>query len=415
MKGSSRGKRSSETPRQHFRNLSTSSRRHNRLVPGVVGEKEILGQPSWVIANDSVELAVTKCGAHMAPVTFYLNTDHPVQPYYIGFSHNRQCAAAGRPEVMRGDFFCLPFGANATSYNGEKHPSHGETARSPWSLVEAHAEGSRTTIALAIEPKVRAGRVTRELSLISGQNVVYDRTTIEGFSGKTTMGHHAILALPKKERALLVSGSPFALGMTCSYPFSDPAQGEYQSLQVGAKFDDLARVPSIFKNADDVDCSAYPARCGFTDLLQVWSCPNLKGVAWVAAMNTQESYLWFALKDPSVLPSRVFWIENHGRHKQPWSGQTCCLGVEDACTFFDEGIAESCVTNQIAELGFPTCHALSGEKPFVVTYIQGVVRTPHGFDRVRSVDFGIDGVTFNAENGQRVPALVDLAFLQIAP
>jgi len=37
-------------------------------------------QPSWVIGNDEVELAVTELGAHMAPVTFHAATGPPVQP-----------------------------------------------------------------------------------------------------------------------------------------------------------------------------------------------------------------------------------------------------------------------------------------------------------------------------------------------
>ena len=45
--------------------------------------KTIAGQPSWILANRQVELAVTELGGHMAPVTFYRNTTGPVQPYFI--------------------------------------------------------------------------------------------------------------------------------------------------------------------------------------------------------------------------------------------------------------------------------------------------------------------------------------------
>jgi hypothetical protein len=385
------------------------------VVATVARSQEFFGHRSWAVRNDTVELAVTESGAHMAPVTFYRKDEMPVEPYYIGFSwQGGDVISEEKPEVMRGDFFCLPFGANTTPYNGECHPSHGETARFPWTFVGANSEGSRTSIVLEIEPKARAGRVTRELSIVSGQNVVYDRTSIEGFVGKTTMAHHAILALPRSEGALLVSSSPFVFGMTCPYPFSDSAKGEYQSLAVGAEFDDLRRVPSIFKGAPDSDCSAYPSRRGFTDLLEVWNDPNAEALAWVAAVNTEEGYLWFALKDPAVLPSRVVWVENHGRHQHPWNGRTCCLGLEDGCTFFDKGIAESCSPNEITARGLPTCHELSGKKPFVVTYIQGVVKIPEGFDRVKSADFGVEGVTFVSENGKRAFARVHHAFLYTA-
>jgi hypothetical protein len=378
---------------------------------GVMQERNVFGEPSWIIANNSVELALTKCGAHMAPVTFYRDTEHSIRPYYIGFA--KKYSTGPQPDVMRGDFFCLPYGSNATPYQGEKHPVHGETARQPWSLIEQTERGKRCTIIVGIEPKVRSGRVTRELSIIEGQHLVYERTTITGFAGRTTMAHHAIVAVPKKERTFLVSTEPFVLGMTCPYQFSDPVNGEYQALQIGARFERIEAIPSIYKDTEPADCSAYPARRGYADLFQTWASPQ-SNVGWVAGVNTEENYLWFALKDPKVLPSRNFWMENGGRHHHPWNGETCCLGLEDTCSFFDRGIAESSEANAITTLGLPTCHELNGNDPFVVTYIQGVVKTPVGFDRVQTAEFQTDGVLFITEKGQQVFAAVKHSFLHSA-
>ena len=41
-------------------------------------------------------------------------------------------------QVLRGDFFTLPFGSNSTPYDGEHHPFHGETAQARWTLEERH-------------------------------------------------------------------------------------------------------------------------------------------------------------------------------------------------------------------------------------------------------------------------------------
>ena len=46
-------------------------------------QRVIHSQSSWVIASPQVELAVTKLGAHMAPVTFFRDTAKPVPPYHI--------------------------------------------------------------------------------------------------------------------------------------------------------------------------------------------------------------------------------------------------------------------------------------------------------------------------------------------
>ena len=45
--------------------------------------KEIYGQPSFVLENELVSLAVTKLGGHMAPVVFGAANDRQICPYYI--------------------------------------------------------------------------------------------------------------------------------------------------------------------------------------------------------------------------------------------------------------------------------------------------------------------------------------------
>jgi hypothetical protein len=376
-----------------------------------VAVRDIDAQRSWVFRNDVVEVAVTHRGAHMAPVTFYSNEERPIRPYYVSPLRATASSDGDQPEVFRGDFFCLPYGSNRTPYNGERHPSHGETARSFWSLVGGNRDESETTITLEIVPKVRQGRVIRKLSLVDGQNAVYDHTIIEGFAGKTTMAHHAVLAVPKAERTLLISSSPFVFGMTCPYPLSDPEKGEYQALAVNARFNDLSSVPSMIQKAPGTDCSAFPARRGYSDLLQMWSHPTGNEPAWVAAVNTEERYLWFALKDPKVLPGRILWIENQGRHSAPWNDRINCLGIEDGCMFFDAGIAASCAPNAIAQAGFATCHELRNDVPFAVNYVQGVVRVPRDFGYVRRAKFESDGVRFVSEEGHGVLARVNHRFV----
>ena len=40
-------------------------------------------QPCYVVGNKQVEVSVTENGGHMAPVTFYRDSDQPVKPYYV--------------------------------------------------------------------------------------------------------------------------------------------------------------------------------------------------------------------------------------------------------------------------------------------------------------------------------------------
>ena len=378
--------------------------------------KTVHSQPSFIVATKEVELAITKLGAHMAPVTFFRDSAQPVQPYHISPWQDEKAAKMPAPVLvpLRGDFFCLPFGGNSDEVAGEKHPPHGEIVGDAWKPVSSKKTGAVTTLTLGIDTKVRKGRVTRELSLVDGQNVVYSRSTIEGFAGRVPLGHHATLAMPEKEGTVRIATSAFKFGMTCPALFSDPKQREYQSLQPGAKWTDLTKVPAAWKGASDADLTRLPARFGHADLVQIANEPWEKtgGPAWIAVTYTVDGYVWFALKDPAVLNSTVFWIENHGRHGHPWNGRNNCLGLEDVTAHFADGLAASTKENTLTKEGVATAVTLRADQPTSVNYIQGVVKIPAGFENVQTLEFAPGTVTFVSTTGKRVTTPVRHEFVK---
>jgi len=46
-------------------------------------ERTIHSQPSWVLATNGVEVAITKRGGHMAPVTFDRKAAAPIRPNHV--------------------------------------------------------------------------------------------------------------------------------------------------------------------------------------------------------------------------------------------------------------------------------------------------------------------------------------------
>lgn len=378
----------------------------------VVTEKTIAAQPSWLISSKEVELAITKVGAQMAPVTFFRDTDKPVQPYHIAPWHGEaQEITTSGLKALRGDWFCMPFGGNAEAYGKETaHPPHGEVWGSEWQMIGANRVGGVTTLRLQIATKVRPGKVTKELSLIEGQNVVYTREVIEGFAGPAPLGHHATLAMPETEGVVHVATSPIKFGMTNPTAFSDPAKGEYQSFALGAQIKSLKQVPLIFKDAPDADASRLPARRGFADLLQL--CNAEGEVGWTTATRVDEGWVWFALKDPQVLNSTVMWIENHGRHEPPWNGRNNCLGLEDVCSYFAEGLVPSSKPNILNKNGIPTVITLTADKPTAINYIEGVAKVPPGFEEVSTVEFAPGRVVLGSPNGVKVTVPVRHEFLK---
>ena len=370
-------------------------------------------QPGWRLKSDKIDMFITAAGGHMAPVRFCIDTDSPVQPYYISPWQNEGLGGFGDPILvpLRGNWFGMPFGGNGEVVNGEKHPAHGEAASSKWSFVGVKSDAGVTTLTLGLETKVRKGRITKKLSIIDGQNVIYTSHKIEGNAGKMSIGYHCTLNSPEEPGSLRIATGKFEFAMTCPTVFSDPAGGAYQALALGEKFNDLTKAPTRFKDAPTADISAFPLRTGYADLVQVVKKPT-NAPAWTAATCESKGYMWFSLKDAAVLPSTLFWIANKGRHDFPWNGRNRCLGLEENCGFFAEGLAGSSKSNAINQSGFPTTVTLSADKPTTVNFIEGAVRIPKGFRNVKSVKFGEKKVTFTSVTGKEVTVDVHYKFLK---
>jgi hypothetical protein len=371
---------------------------------------DIIGQPSWVVENDQVEFAVTVQGGHMAPVTFYRGTEAPVQPYYVS-PWQGEGVKTGVPvlDMLRGDFLCMPFGGGA--YQGENHPVHGESAGSAWSFEGLRREGRVAELRLGLETQVRPGRITKRLFLVDGQNVIYCRHDLAGYTGKMCLSHHAIIAVPEEPGSLRVSAAPARKATVVPRAARTNAGNEYYFLEPGTEFTSLSRVPTIWKHAPFADCSTHPLPYGFMDLLCIY--PKIQRTpAWTAVVAPKLGWLWFALRDAQVLPQTAFWMSNGGRHAAPWSGRNRCLGIEDGCAYYTSGLADSVKKNPLNSAGIPTTVTLSPSRPTRIMHVQGAVKIPRGFDKVRSVQFQPGAVSFTSVSGKKVATAVHWDFLQ---
>jgi hypothetical protein len=351
----------------------------------------------------------------MSAVRFDRTSASPFEPYYISPWQNEQRNDVDPPVLvpLRGDFFCMPFGAD-NRYKGEEHTVHGEPATAAWNfekLDSSEAGGKRVhTLELSMQTKERPGTVTKRVSLIDGQNVIYLQHVLDGYDGPMTLGHHATLKGSEEQDTVRISSSPFRLGMTAPKAADYTQGGEYYALAELGEFTSLEEVPTVWSKHPTTDISRFPNRRGFVDIAAVYKEPS-REPAWMAALFVKERYLWFTLKDAGVLPATVFWMENFGRHQAPWDGRNCCLGLEDVCGYFAQGLTESAEDNAVSLRGIPTVAQLSAEKPTVVNYIQGAVRVSDDFDGVASVDFESDRVRFTAHSGATAEASVKLDYL----
>ena len=351
------------------------------------------------MAARGVEAFVTHAGGHLAPITFDLNGQY-VQPMQVS-PWAVSGEAAGQPEVLRvlrGDFFCLPF--------GDPTP-HGTPANGTWSL-DAIDDGGRTLRAsIALD---EGGRVDKTVRLVDGHAAVYQRHKVSAEVGPTSFGHHATLAFPDELGCARISTSPFARGQTFLEPTESPEKGGYSALKPAAAFDDLARVP--LAAGGTADLTRYPARRGFEDIVQVFADSAAPGwpLAWSAASVARAGYCWFSLRDARVLTGTLLWHSNGGRHYAPWNGRhRNVLGIEDVTANFHLGRDASVGPNAATDAGLRT----AAPGPLDVRYIFGVAPIGPDFGRVADIRPEGDGVALTDEHGTGVKVEIDVGHLNL--
>jgi hypothetical protein len=380
--------------------LETSQAANGTPVP-LDGEPlaVVYGEPSFALANRDVELFLTHRAGHMGPVRFRLGKRW-VQPYALAPWQPHELAEETPTilRVLRGDYFCLPFGSS----KGIKDV-HGETANEAWELIESG------TGRLSLEMKVKAPdcKVRKTLSIKEGQRAVYQEHRIEGLQGRFNFGHHAILQFPEKGGPFHVNTSPFIYGSVKPDAFSNPLAREYGALKTGGRFTSLGKVP--LANGGFTSLQEYPARQGFEDLVMVCSKPG--DFAWSAA--TLDGYIWISLKDPRTLPNTLFWISNGGRHGAPWNGRHLRrLALEEVCGHFSDGL-EISKQNRLKAEGVPTTLAFKSKESKSIRNIHLVHPVAPGFGRVEQIVKGENGtyITVTGSSGKIARVPVDWAFL----
>ena len=361
----------------------------------------VLGQPSWRFASDRIDAAITQLGGQLGPVRFRL-PHGAVEPFSVA-PWAEEKLPAKVPAILRalrGDFFCAPFGASDKPYRGEHHPVHGETANAPWKFESLTRDKAETVVQLSLQTKVRKGRVDKFVRLRRGETALYCRHVLSKMSGKMSFGHHAMLKFPEAPGSGLVSTSAISFAQVIPGLFEQPAQGGYQSLKPGAVFSRLDRVPAL--DGSVADLSRFPDRLGFEDLMMLThqAAPDL---AWTAVAFPRQRYVWFALKDPRVMSSTVFWISNRGRHYPPWNGRHVgVMGLEDVTSYFHLGLPASAQPNSFSERGIATCVELEPFRPLIVNYIMAVAAIPAKWGHVKTISRETNGVRLHSSVGPDV-------------
>jgi len=365
----------------------------------------IHGEPAWRIESDCVRAWLTPRGGQLAPVEFDIGADAPASPYSLAPWQPADCAE-GTPAllaVLRGDFFCLPFGESKAT----PHP-HGATANLEWSL-DTHRDGF---LAASIHDLDLGATVRKEIILRPGETALYQRHIISGLEGDYSYGHHPILHIPDGLEPCAVRTSAIRFGQVLPVPFEKPELGGYQALKPGARFDALDRVSAL--DGSTASLAEYPARAGFEDLVLFAQQPS--PLAWTAVHFP--GYVWVALKNTDQFPATLFWMSNGGRHMAPWNGRhRRRIGIEDVCSYFHLGLEES-RRDLLAGSEIPTTRRFSADAPTDLRHIQFVQRLPEGFGALAAIEpepsqTGAPRLRLRSETGNELTCAIDHTFLSV--
>jgi len=357
------------------------------------------------IKNSRIELTINERIGQLGPVLFRIDSDRPIAPYYKSHWSGKAANRDYPPHLvnLQGDFFCMPFGGNNKFLNHD-YPCHGPAANGDWFLTKRN----RDSLELQMSFPDTETKITKKISL--GDDVIYQDHVIENCTENLPYGYHPILDCTNQ---LFLSLSSFHTGIVTRESDTPYSNGEYHALQGHARFSSIEKIPARQIEKPFEDCSIFPARQGYVDLIQMFYYPQ--DIAWCAASCPSGGYLWFSFKNPKTLPSTLFWMENRGRHFAPWDGINCCIGIEDVCSCFAEGASISSFENDLTRLGLPTAYQFQKGSLFSIRQIQGAIRIPKDFSKVIDINFckPKNEATFIDINGQKITINVDLHFLDL--
>lgn len=371
-------------------------------------------QPSYNISNNKVSVFITVQGGHLTASynTKKENGKEKVMPFFVApwWKEANILDVDEILKVLRGNFFCFPFGVNAEPYEGKKYPVHGQPSNDNWDFIEISYNESEKEISLRMDLSDNSGEVIKSVRISKNEPIIYENNIMYGFEGKMPVGYHPTINLPKTISSAYLDISEPIVGFTPPFPLEDPKIGGYSLLKPGEEIVDMTRVPDMFGNY--VNLTRCPISKGFEDVV-IFVNDSSKDFTYTAMSFPEEGYLYFQLKNPKVLSNTFFWMSNGGRHYAPWNGRvSSVLGMEEVTAFFHYGIKESVENNFLQTKGFRTYIEMNKANRYEFKIIMGLVPIDSKFRGVANIiRKDSEYITIIGKNGQTIDVPCKVKFL----
>jgi hypothetical protein len=301
-------------------------------------------------------------------------------------------------QSLSGDFFCVPFSRDDITDG----PQHGPAANGTWREARRETTASGETVEFKLDQTILGAELVKTIELRAGNPIVYQKHAFIGGEGATSLAHHPMI---RTQGGARLSFSKKLFGATPPGAVeSEPAQGR-SALLYPQIFDDLSEVQ--LAAGGTIDLRNQPGPDGCEDFLLMAEDPA-NAFGWTAAVLQGQGFIYFALRDPRVLPVTLLWLSNGGRNYAPWNGRhRYVLGVEEACTFFGAGSVESAAPNWLNERGVKTALTLDPAGVTEVRLAFGAVPVPTGWSEIADIRLTADRVHLRDISGGEIAVPFD--------
>ena len=309
-------------------------------------------------------LTVQDLGAMLGPVVFRLPDGRRVSPLHVApWAEEPQAASLpGILRALRGDFACVPFGADrALDLAGDWAPlsrpapetpgaPHGLSSNAVWEMQE---DGLRLTLAYPEDsPIALLERVI--LPDPAGPAIDMVLTLHIRRDCRLPIGLHPVFRLP--DSGLQIEAGPRG-GMT----FPGALEPGVSRLAPAARFASLAAVPLALGGVADL--SRLPLPHATEELVQLTDAGGQATLTW-----PEEGFRAHLTWDAGHFPDLILWLSNRGRAAFPWNGRHQALGLEPVCAAFDLGAGISARPNPLQTATHPTARSFRAGEVFTTRH-----------------------------------------------
>lgn len=286
-------------------------------------------------------------------------------------------------QKLSGDFFCAPFGGS------DDGPIHGNTANGHWNPLQSEDDnksGDTICAAYRLHEKVLGAVVTKKFELRADDPLLYQNHQFHGGEGHLPIGHHVMICVPGGAK-LSFSEKQF-VATPAQAPEPDPSRGvsllKYPQISNGLG-------PLETRSGDRLDIYSYPFAENHEDLAILAERTSSR-LGWTAALAQRDGFLFFAIKDATVLPETLLWMSNGGRNYAPWlSRHRHVLGIEEVSTScHNDGTFGSAA--DVSPYGLPQGLVLSAGRTCNINYAFGAIVPPDGWTEISNIEINADNL-----------------------